>query len=505
VQVSPLRSAINTMKSISSLLRAKFGPKVTREDRRHALRVTLAASAGLLLSGPAALARRAGAGKSVVVVGAGFAGLAAAHELTSAGYDVTVIDARNRVGGRVLSVKDFVPGRNIEAGAELIGSNHPAWVAYAEKFGLEFLDVSEDAESDFPIVLGGKLLTFEESAKLWEELEEAHALMNDDARPINADEPWKSPNAEALDKRSLKDWIDAQQISDRCRDVLVLENAANNGVDNARASYLGMLTAVKGGGIEKYWSDSEVYRCKGGNQQLAQKLSEPFKQRLVLGLAVTEIAPKGSGMMVTCKDGRTIECDDVILAVPPTTWKKIDLKVGLPASLMPQMGINVKYLTHVKRRFWKDTNLSQYALSDGDVAMTWDGTDGVTEPGGDENACLTVFAGAAAAEAARNRTPEERTAEYGRELEAMYKGFGENRVASRWMDWPSDPWCLAGYSFPAPGQVTTVGPALAKGVGRLHFAGEHCSYKFVGYMEGGLQSGIAAARRIAARDGVTLR
>jgi monoamine oxidase len=475
---------------------------VTSEERRAALRATLAASAGLLLSGPSALGRVGRANKSVVVVGAGFAGLACAHELTSAGYDVTVIDARNRVGGRVLSVKDFVPGKNVEAGAELIGSNHPAWVAYAEKFGLEFLDVSEDAECDFPIALGGKLLSFEDSAKLWEELEESHALMNDDARPINEDEPWKSPSAEALDKRTLRDWINAQKISERCKQALEFENAANNGVDNAKASYLGMLTALKGGGIEKYWSDTEVYRCKGGNQQLAQKLSEPFKQRLTLGLAVTEIAPKGSGMLVTCKDGRTLECDDVVLAVPPTVWKKIDLKVGLPAALMPQMGINVKYLTHVKRRFWKDTNLSQYALSDGDVAMTWDGTDGQE---GDENACLSVFAGGPAAEASRNRTNEERTAEFGRELEAIYKGFGENRVSSRWMDWPSDPWCLAGYSFPAPGQVTTVGPALAKGVGRLHFAGEHCCYKFVGYMEGGLQSGIAAAKRIAARDGVTLR
>jgi monoamine oxidase len=70
------------------------------------------------------------------------------------------------------------------------------------------------------------------------------------------------------------------------------------------------------------------------------------------------------------------------------------------------------------------------------------------------------------------------------------------------MDWPGDPWTLAGYSFPAPGQVTTVGPLLRKGVGNLHFCGEHTSYKFVGYMEGALNSGAALAKRIALRDGV---
>ena len=70
------------------------------------------------------------------------------------------------------------------------------------------------------------------------------------------------------------------------------------------------------------------------------------------------------------------------------------------------------------------------------------------------------------------------------------------------MDWPADQWAKASYSFPAPGQVTAQGPTLRQGIGRLHFAGEYSSYAFMGYMEGALNSGAAAARRIAARDGV---
>jgi monoamine oxidase len=70
------------------------------------------------------------------------------------------------------------------------------------------------------------------------------------------------------------------------------------------------------------------------------------------------------------------------------------------------------------------------------------------------------------------------------------------------MDWPSDPWVKASYSFPAPGQVTAQGPTFRQGIGRLQFAGEYCSYAFMGYMEGALNSGAAAARRIATRDGV---
>ena len=73
------------------------------------------------------------------------------------------------------------------------------------------------------------------------------------------------------------------------------------------------------------------------------------------------------------------------------------------------------------------------------------------------------------------------------------------------MDWPSDPWVKASYSFPAPGQVTAQGPTLRQGIGRLHFAGEYTSYAFMGYMEGALDSGAAVARRIAVKDGVAER
>ena len=73
------------------------------------------------------------------------------------------------------------------------------------------------------------------------------------------------------------------------------------------------------------------------------------------------------------------------------------------------------------------------------------------------------------------------------------------------MDWPSDTWVKASYSFPAPGQVTVQGPTLRQGFGRLHFAGEYTCYAFIGYMEGALSSGVAAAKRIAIQDGVLKR
>jgi len=489
-------------RSLFAVLARRYGPTVTAEDRRQFLKVSLAAGAGLMLSGTGLWAnalRPSFAAKRIVVVGAGFSGLACAYELKAAGYDVTVVEAADRVGGRVLSFADFIPGRNVEGGGELIGSNHPMWVAYAEQFGLEFLDVTELEDGDFPIVVAGKRLTGEESLALYEELDAILNGMNEEAETINADEPWASPDAAALDKRSIAHWIAAQDCSDLCRAALIAMLGGDNAQAVDRQSYLGMLAAIKGGGGEPYWTESEVYRCKGGNQQLAHKLAGELGKRVIIGLPVRKIESLADKAVVTCADGRTIECDDVVLTTPPTAWSSIELQPSMPGALRPQMGSAVKYLAHVKRRFWLDANTDPASLSDGDISWTWDATD---EQPGDENACLTSFSGGPSAERARARKGDARDAAYRAAIEPVYPGFTENFVRARFMDWPGDRLTLAGYSFPAPGQVTTVGPLMQRPIGRVHLAGEHTCYKFVGYMEGGLTSGVQTARRLAARDGV---
>jgi monoamine oxidase len=88
------------------------------------------------------------------------------------------------------------------------------------------------------------------------------------------------------------------------------------------------------------------------------------------------------------------------------------------------------------------------------------------------------------------------------ELSRVYKGIRASFVKGRFMDWPADVWAKGSYSFPAPGQVTTIGPLLWRDGGRLHFAGEYTSYAFTGYMEGALHTGALVARLLAERDGV---
>lgn len=514
--------------SFFARLAARHNP-VDPRQRRLFLKQSLATGAALLFSGSGrAFARPAWGAKRVVVIGGGFSGLTCAYELKALGYDITVIEATNRVGGRVLSFNaanksEFIPGRNIEGGGELVGSNHPLWIAYAAKFGLEFLPMNE-SEMDFPIILGGKLITGEESAKLYEEMDAGLAKLNSLAEPIDADAPWKSPDAAKRDRETIADWLKGAELPDLCRSGIAAQLSGDNGVANDKASLLGMLTAIKGGGLEKYWTETETCRCKGGNDQLAAKLAADLGDRVITRLPVRSVEMKGDAAVVTCQDNRTLECDDVVLAVAPSAWKRIEFKPGLPSEIEPgravQMGTNVKYLTHVKSRFWQAGNLDPVGLTDDLCSWTWDSTDAQDESveiAGEKNedgtpkmnpnpadkvACLTGFAGGPSAEKLRAMSSDTRDAAVADLMEKLFPGFGENKVDRRFMDWPTAPYVQAGYSFPAPGQVTTAGPVLARGLGKLHFAGEHCCYKFVGYMEGALQSGVAVAKRLAVRDGV---
>jgi len=504
-------------RSLIARLARRHGPTTDALTRREMLKATMAASAGLLISSfPVSAINRMGrdSKKRIVVIGGGFSGLACARELKAAGYDVTVLEARNRIGGRVLSFNaanknEFIKGRNIEGGGELIGSNHPTWGHYKEQFGLEFLDVTEDeGEAVFPVVIDGKLLAFEQTKELWDQMKAGLNKMDELAAPVLEDEPWKTPNASKLDNTSVAQWISALDLPELTKKAMLINQIADNGQAAEKQSLLGELTAVKGGGLEKFWDQSEVYRCKGGNDQLARKLADDIGvDRIVLKLAARSVRVKNNVVIVEAADGRTLECDDVVLTAPPMLWSKIEFSPPLPAAMKPQTGFNTKYLAHVKDRIWEkaDPKRSQYALSNDLVQMTWDATDAqgpVDETNG--GACMTGFSGGPGVEKALAMSKEDREKAFAELYEQFYPGFKANLVQSRYMDWPKEPWAGASYSFPAPGQVTTVGPLMAQAHlgGKLHLAGEHTCYKFVGYMEGALNSGVSLAQRLAVRDGV---
>lgn len=484
-------------RSLFARLADRFEDPARRIDRRAFLRASAASAAGLLISSctKRPVSGFGGDRARVIVIGAGFSGLACAYELLAAGFDVVILESRSRVGGRVLTFRDFPAGRRVEGGAELIGSNHATWLAYADRFGLRFSDMSGDEEYDEPVTLGGERLSNEQVESLYIEMDAAYGLLTDMSRDIDPDRPWMHAEAERLDRMSLADWMAGLTVSSLTRRAIEAELVNDNGMPLHRQSLLGMLTTIRGGGLEAYWTESEVYRCADGNQSLATSLAgEITSDRIRLESPVSRIDTTRATVQVTlAAGGDPIEGDLVVCTVPPPVWPRITFVPELPADLTPQHGRSVKALSHVKRRVWHEAGLSQYSFSDGLIPMTWDATDAQT---GEGEYCLTTFASDAAADHWRSHTAEARAAELSAGLDAVYPGFAHAFVGLRFMDWPSDEWVGGAYSFPAPGQVTSHGPVLRDGLGALRFAGEHTCYKFVGYMEGALASGAELAQRI---------
>ncbi|HEY4312509.1 MAG TPA: NAD(P)/FAD-dependent oxidoreductase [Pirellulales bacterium] len=486
-------------RSLFSLLQTYCGKSVDRESRREFMRHSLAAGSALLLSSPvSAVGRRSATGRRVIVVGAGFAGLACASELHAAGYDVVVLEARDRIGGRVHTLTDFVPGRTVEAGGEFVGSNHPTWLAYAERFKLRLVDVPDTHNIDSPVVLGGKTISKLGVIAIFQQIEEVEQRMTEAARPIDADEPWKSPDAQTLDNLSVAAWLDRLDLKPLVRLAIETEFISYSGVPTAQESFLGALAVIKGGGLEKYWTENEAFHCVGGNQQLAARLVESFgADRLHLQTPVERIITAAGNVQVKCLGGATYEADDVVLAAPPSTWRHLQFEPALPETLRPQMGKNVKFLLGLRDDCWTTSNLPPTSMSDGPIGFTWDATAG--QPGGPARA-MVAFAGGEAAEALHRAAAAERDRTVLEDVTRRFPKLPENIERSQFVDWLAQKWTLASYSTPAPGQVTTQGPILAAGLGNLHFAGEHTCLKFVGFMEGALNSGVTVARRLAARD-----
>ena len=467
-------------------------------NRRDFLRVGLAAAGGLL-SGSFAKAANHQRGRRVVVVGAGFAGLACAYELMSVGYDVRVLEARKRVGGRVLSLRDLIPGKVVEGGGEMLGTNHPHVAAYIHKFQLKIRSRPVNNEK-YDIVIGGHRLSDAEVQAVSEEVGRGEIQMTDQARAVNEDEPWTTPDAATLDRLSTAEWIASLGLSELASKYIQAHFEGENGVIISKQSHLGNLTQVKGGGLERYWIETEAFRLADGNQQFALSFAKELgSDRIKFDCPVARIDTTKPLMVVVDAAGQKYEADDVVLATPPSTWSSIEFTPSLPEQLTLQMGANLKFLAVVKEPFWQANSLPSSVESDAEFNAVWHGTEGQSSAG---HCSLVGFSGGRGAEAIHQRKADEQQAANLKSMELLLPGVTNQFASGRLMDWIADPWTKSGYSFPAPGQITRVGPLLKQGIGNLHFAGEHTCLKFVGYMEGALNSGATLAIRLAKRDGI---
>jgi monoamine oxidase len=428
----------------------------------------------------------------IIVVGAGFAGLSAAYELQSVGYKVTVLEAQDDVGGRVKSTRHIVPGRVMERGAELIGKNHLAWWSYKRIFGLKFEEL-RDYKYPSPVILGGYLLSPARAEQMAHEMARGTRLVNNRARKVKAYEPWETTGARRLDNLTLVQGLRRLHIAPLGELAILEQLQSDNGVEASKQSWLGNLAMIKGGGLRRYWTDTETHHCKGGNQRLAHKFKAAL-HTVDTGKVVTKIEIRKNGVTVELSRGKPVIGDDVILAVPPTMWwKHIKFSPNLPRKYRVHFGNNVKFLLNVDQQAWAPE--SPEMSSDGPVDMTWQGSD--RRDG--SRAGFVAFSGAASALTCSRW--KNRKKKYLDRLSPIYARIKRGCDGSKFENWPKFKWTRGSYSFPLRGEVMRVGQLMRDGFkGRLHFAGEHTCYAFTGYMEGALRSGLRVAEQIARRD-----
>lgn len=478
---------------LTRLFRTLSPDRPTSADRRAFLKGSLALGASALIS-TQGWARSPSSGR-VLVLGGGFAGLSAAHEARAAGLDPHIFEARDRVGGRVLSIHG--ERQHHEAGAELIGTNHPRWLALADLLGLTLRELTEP-DGDEVVFLRGQQLSPREVRKLWRGLDRPLKRLTRMSREIPGETPWTAPEAEALDQLDVHQWLlDNTRDPEVARFISMLI-ASDAAVPTEDQSLLGLLACISGGGGERYWTESEALRCAQGNQSLALRLAERLgESRIHLGTPITTVRWGEGSPSITLADGTTHEGDAIVCALPPSVWSRITFDPPLPSDLKPTMGPALKHLVRLRQPVWEASGRSPNAYGEGLVSLTWDGTDG--QEG--EQRWLVSFSGAGQAGQSLTLPEQAREAAYAAEHERFFPGFAGAAIERRYYDWPNDPHALAGYSTPGLGQVTTTYRTLHQGLFPLIFAGEHCSTAFPGYMEGALESGLRAARMLRDRMG----
>jgi monoamine oxidase len=453
----------------------------------------------------------------VIVVGGGLAGLMAARTLANA-HHVTLFEARDRVGGRVHSLIDDADKRITEAGAELIGYAHPTWLTLASEFKLGLAVWTSDSDFDkvrleTPMHLNGVRLSAQDANHIYHEMDNVLAGMIEDAQKIRDPwQPWKAPNATALDNEPLSQWIERHSRSELVRAALEVQFANTNGAPTSHQSYLANLALIAGaaqhGEPGDFFTLSENVRCARGNEALAKSLAADIEHRgsVVHRLSPVERIEVAHDKVVVCASGReSLEADYLVLAIPPSLWpgqpgSTLSIDPPLPADCRMTMGIAVKHLTRFARRFWLEKHLAPSGVSE-TCGMLWEGTDNQMQTP-DQDVELSLFAGGIAAGAAVDAFQSDGSQGVQRFYDAriadLYPLYPTERAPDpKFVPWPIEPWTMTGYSCPAPGDVCRVGPQLlVPWQKRLFIAGEHACLPYFGYMEGALQSGQRVGQQI---------
>ena len=437
------------------------------------------------------------AGASVLVAGAGLAGLAAARDLSALGAHVTVIDARDRVGGRVWTIRDgFGEGQHAEAGGDMIDEAQNEIRDLCKEVGLKLTRILRGGFRFVGTDASGKpRIVSRDASGTWERLARC---LGDAIRPYRlAEQRWDTPIATDLARRSVAQWLDEVRADEELRSIA----RGLRGFFLADPEALSLIALVDQFAEEEGPPARNMYRIEGGNDRLAAVLASQLGDRVHLNAELVAVSHRGQNVRAAVKHGRTtspVACDYLVLALPATTLRRVPITPALPAQQHDAIarlayGSATKTLLQFSHRFWRIPGRPKAFGSALPFGAAWDGNEEQRgRPG-----ILALLAGGGASAASQEILAREGP----QGLADALDWLGSKRavpVASRQIIWENDPLARGGYAYFDPGFDPSLRAWLARPCGRLFFAGEHTSIKWQGYMNGAVESGRRAAAEIVA-------
>lgn len=488
--------------------------------RRFIAGMAAGAAAGVLLPGAAGFAAQGADGKPprVAVVGAGLAGLAAAHRLKQAGIEAQVYEASNRAGGRILS-RTGILGEGVvtDLGAELINTEHEDMMDFVGAFGIELFNREEDAASspDVPAEryhFGGRFYSDSELAKA---LQPIAAQIAEDADLIDRD---FAANAPALDALSVAAYLDrhAAKIPEPYVRAL-LENTVRTeyGSEPSETTCLALiynLPTVDGERAELLGYSDEIYSVQGGMETITQALAKSLEGQILYGRELKEIRAGGGRCFLGFRNGQTAECDFAVVAIPFAALRAVDVRApempdGLRRFIAESvLGANDKLIAGFSEKLWRKAGAFSMGMwTDMGFSEVWDETQRQQDiPAG----ALTYFLGGREVAEAAKTDVDSAAALFTGRLEAAVPGLKAAMNGKTLMTtWTKGRLSQGSYATFRPGQMTAFSrffwtetadrlPDQEVRAGSLLFAGEHLSADFYGFMNGAAQTGRLAAESI---------
>jgi monoamine oxidase len=499
----------------------------TTQDGRFTRRTIIGATAGAAAAGALAQVDVAAAKKKkpkrkprrkadVVVVGAGLSGLTAARQLVAKGKSVIVLEARARVGGRMLN-HDIGGGNVTELGAQFVGPTQDHMLKLSDQMGVGRFDAYDEGlnlyySNGTKTPFSDQLPTGSAPAQVGAEAAAVVAQLDQMSTQVPVDAPWTSPNATDWDSQTLYTYLKNNSASPQFMGVASAATESIFGAEPREISLLYTLFYIAASGNEQNpgtfernfntRGGAQQQRFRGGSQLVPLRMAKALGKRVVLKTPVYKI-DHGPGAVHVHTDKGTYTCKRVIVAIPPPLAARIEYTPRLSPlrdQLTQRMGMGtlMKAEAIYDKPFWRDDGLTGQCISDvGPAKVTFDNS----PPDGSKGVLMGFIGGHEARFLAKASAAEQQKAA----LQSFANYFGDKAKSPREFvkfNWSEEVWTRGcPVSVLGPGTLLDFGPALREPQGKVHWAGTETSTYWNGYMDGAVRAGERAAAEVVARIG----